>query len=75
VKLAATGFQLRWQSLSEDPSRTAKRASKTKYTCPECEQNAWAKSDALLICGRCYEEDDGEIHLMIPESAGDSKAA
>jgi hypothetical protein len=75
AKLAAAGFQLRWQSLSEDPSRTAKRASKTKFTCPECGQNAWAKPDTLLICGCCDEEGDGEINHMLAESVGESKAA
>jgi predicted RNA-binding Zn-ribbon protein involved in translation (DUF1610 family) len=37
----------------------AKKASKIKFTCPECGQNAWAKPDALLLCGACYE--DGEF--------------
>jgi hypothetical protein len=74
AKLAATGFTLRWQSLGEDPSRKAKRASKTKFTCPECGQNAWAKADALLICGSCY-EDDGDISHMLAESLGESEAA
>ncbi|MCC9603540.1 SprT-like domain-containing protein [Stieleria sp. JC731] len=30
-----------------------KRASKTKYTCPECGQNAWAKPAAKIDCGDC----------------------
>ena len=34
-----------------DDSKTKKRASKTKYTCPICGQNAWAKPDAHLMCG------------------------
>jgi hypothetical protein len=31
-------FKLRWQSRSAeaDPARKAKKASKTKYTCPTC---------------------------------------
>jgi len=50
-KLAATGFELHWNS----PRRSKERApnSKTKFTCPECTQNAWAKPDAALICGIC----------------------
>jgi predicted SprT family Zn-dependent metalloprotease len=36
-----------------DPTRKKKRASKTKYTCPSCNLNAWAKSGALLLCGNC----------------------
>jgi len=30
-----------------------KRSSKTKYTCPACGLNAWAKPEAKLICGEC----------------------
>ena len=30
-----------------------KNASKTKYTCPECETNAWAKPDTNIVCGDC----------------------
>lgn len=39
----------------EKKARTAavKRASKTKFTCPECNLNAWAKPDAVLGCWTC----------------------
>jgi hypothetical protein len=37
-----------------------KAASKTKYTCPLCDLNAWAKPDARLICGDCSEEMEAE---------------
>lgn len=37
----------------EDKGAKAKAASKTKYTCPECETNAWAKPDTNLMCGDC----------------------
>jgi predicted SprT family Zn-dependent metalloprotease len=30
-----------------------KVASKTKYSCPRCRLNAWAKPKVLLICGGC----------------------
>ena len=30
-----------------------KAASKTKYTCPDCGVNAWAKPLVALICGDC----------------------
>jgi hypothetical protein len=36
-------------------ARKVKAASKTKYTCPDCQQNAWAKPDAHLVCGDCDE--------------------
>ena len=32
------------------------RKSKTKYTCLECGQNAWAKPGASLICGDCVSQ-------------------
>jgi hypothetical protein len=35
--------------------RRKKAASKTKYTCPGCGFNAWAKPDAPLVCGDCQE--------------------
>jgi hypothetical protein len=38
----------------ENPEKRKKKAaSKTKYTCPGCELNAWAKPEAHLICGDC----------------------
>jgi predicted SprT family Zn-dependent metalloprotease len=63
------GSRLQWQSCARtaDEQQTAakKRASKTKFTCPSCGQNAWAKPDAMLMCVPCQEvmtaeEDDGE---------------
>jgi hypothetical protein len=64
-KLHARGFQLAWESASERKPALAKAASKTKFTCPECGQNAWAKPDAMLICGECYEEGEGDIQPML----------
>jgi predicted SprT family Zn-dependent metalloprotease len=43
-----------------DAARKRKAVSKTKYTCPVCELNAWAKPDAHLICGDCNEELEAE---------------
>jgi len=40
---------------TDDAAAKKKAASKTKYTCPTCEQNAWAKPDAHLVCGDCEE--------------------
>lgn len=58
AELLAGGFQLRYQAAGRGIGGDAaakKRASKTKYTCEECGQNAWAKPDAKLICGECHE--------------------
>lgn len=41
------------QTSERDTTRKKKATSKTKYTCPECGLNAWAKPDAPLICGDC----------------------
>ena len=62
-RLIATGFCLKWQSADETarpamaaPAAAAPNRNKMKYTCPACDQNAWAKPNARLICGRCKEE-------------------
>jgi hypothetical protein len=43
-----------------DGARKKKAASKTKYTCPTCGLNAWAKPDAKLLCGTCQENMESE---------------
>ncbi len=48
TKLESKGIRLHWQS-----TRNSSNRSKTKFTCPECGQNAWAKSCAELLCGFC----------------------
>jgi hypothetical protein len=47
--------------------RFAGAASKAKYTCPTCGTNAWAKPQTKLICGFCYEQNDGELTFLEPE--------
>jgi predicted SprT family Zn-dependent metalloprotease len=71
ARLKATDFQLHWQSAPMGQQAKAKKASKTKYTCPGCGQNAWAKPNAQLICGECYEDGEGEICIMLAEPAED----
>jgi len=71
ARLKATGFQLHWQSAPQGKQARAKKASKTKYTCPDCGQNAWAKPDTALICGDCYDEGDGDVCFMLAESEED----
>lgn len=49
----------------EEARKRAKKkaASKTKYTCPACAANAWAKPETNLVCGDCderMEAGDGE---------------
>lgn len=51
------GFIL-WGDLKLDTAKAKKKAaSKTKYTCPSCEVNVWAKPETHVFCGACYELD------------------
>jgi hypothetical protein len=43
--------------------RKKKSASKTRYTCPDCDMNAWAKPGANLVCGDC------DVRMEAEESA------
>jgi predicted SprT family Zn-dependent metalloprotease len=59
----ATGTAILYHDRAGDgdaAARQKKTASKTKYTCPLCEMNAWAKPNAHLICGDCREEMEAE---------------
>jgi hypothetical protein len=67
AKLTAQGFELHWQSIPANERTRAKKSSKTKFTCPECGQNAWAKPDAHLICGECFDEGERDICFMLAE--------
>lgn len=52
--LMAKGFDIPWQANTRD-SATAKKkaASKTKYSCPGCDLNAWGKPDIKIACVEC----------------------
>ena len=39
----------------------------TKFTCPTCGLNAWAKPDAHFICGKCYNDGQADICLMVAQ--------
>ncbi len=55
-KLLKSGFKLNWESIPLDKKTTStKNRSKTKYSCPICSQNAWAKPESNLICGHCMQ--------------------
>jgi predicted SprT family Zn-dependent metalloprotease len=55
--LAARGFDPLyvelWDEAESRKTRKTKAASKTWYTCPDCQTNAWAKPDVHLVCGEC----------------------
>jgi predicted SprT family Zn-dependent metalloprotease len=48
TRLESKGIELHWQSAQSLWTRR-----KTKFTCPTCGQNAWAKDSARLLCGLC----------------------
>ena len=52
AKLAATGFKLNWQSAVRS-TKTKVTASKMKFTCALCNQNAWGKPDLAIVCKPC----------------------
>lgn len=66
ARLQKQGFDDLYVDLwGEAEKKTAKKkaSSKTKYTCPDCSQNAWAKPKAKLVCGECEQlmlSDDGD---------------
>jgi hypothetical protein len=47
---------LLYQDLAGDgPGKAKKNSSKTRFTCPQCGLNAWAKPRARLVCGDCLQ--------------------
>lgn len=60
--LLKSGWELGWESPAGRSKASSKSsASKTKFTCPSCGQNAWAKPTALLICGQCAVDNRLEV--------------
>jgi hypothetical protein len=67
AELVSNGFDALYVELwreGDAAKRKKKSASKTRYTCPGCQLNAWAKPDVRLVCGDCEEamqaDEDGE---------------
>jgi hypothetical protein len=46
-------FYVELWSEGDAAKRKKKAASKTRYTCSDCDANAWAKPDMHLVCGDC----------------------
>ena len=82
--LKAQGFDDFFVDLwdDEDAKKKAKtkKASKTKYTCPGCDCNAWAKPKTALVCGECRmdmvaedaddEDGESEANEAVNDNAG-----
>jgi predicted SprT family Zn-dependent metalloprotease len=70
AEFLAAGHVVLYRDRAEDGEQQEKRqkkaASKTKYTCPGCDLNAWAKPGAHLLCGDC------ELELEPEEPAEDA---
>jgi len=54
--LAATGWKLDLESAPRPGPEGGGRKSKTKFTCPNCGQNAWGKPDLAVTCAPCRME-------------------
>ena len=66
----ATHTAIEWGSTQSEPGEKskAKRAStksKTKFACPVCKQNAWAKPGAMLACANVDEHEEKSAIIMI----------
>ena len=60
-EILENGPVVQHQDQVDDATRKKKAASKTKYSCPTCDLNAWAKPEANLWCGDCEEPMKPEI--------------
>lgn len=63
--LLDSGYRIEWAEVATLAKRSTQ--AKHKYTCPECQQNAWAKQGAQLVCGKC------EIEMTPADGAGDDE--
>ena len=52
-ELIERGHDIRYVELSDPAVRKKKAETKSKYTCDQCHQNAWGKSDLKLRCDQC----------------------
>jgi len=53
-ELVSMGFSLTWADRGDYDRKQPKTVvSKMKFTCPDCQQNAWAKPTGSLVCGEC----------------------
>jgi hypothetical protein len=58
------------RGLDESEIRKKKLASKTKYTCPSCGLNAWAKPNVSLVYGECQVPLQSEADYFVQSLAG-----
>lgn len=56
LALKKDGFSLSWDEIPVMKEKGPASNTRIKYTCPDCELNAWAKPKVQLICGDCETE-------------------
>jgi predicted SprT family Zn-dependent metalloprotease len=52
-ELIECGHDIRYVELSDPAVRKKKAETKSKYTCDQCHQHAWGKTDLKLRCDQC----------------------
>ncbi len=58
--LNTKNYRLKWEAFVMLRSATTKR-DKVKYSCDECNSNAWGKPGLYLICGDCDRRMEGSV--------------
>ena len=55
AELLSEGFSLTWADRGDYDRKGLKapKQDRVKFTCPDCDLNAWAKPTAALVCGSC----------------------
>jgi predicted SprT family Zn-dependent metalloprotease len=56
-------------SPDEERKKKSKKKNKVKYTCPQCNANAWGKAGMIIMCGECSED---EQHVQFEEEANEA---
>jgi hypothetical protein len=67
-------YRLTWESAGNRVT-IRKPPTRSKFTCPNCGLNAWAKPDALMDCHSCSTEVGEPVMLFPAEEMSDSERA
>lgn len=52
-ELRRRGFRLSWTDAAVESPKKVGGPTRSKYQCPDCGLNAWARDEARLVCGEC----------------------
>lgn len=50
------GSKLHWNSRVEEKEVRERKKTRSKYSCPTCMVNIWAKKNIVVLCGNCNEK-------------------